>query len=100
MNNTFTHLDDEGRARMVDVTKKDETVRRALARGCISVSAAVYEALVNKSVPKGDVFSTARVAGIMGAKRTHELIPLCHPLMITGINLDFELPAKPQKDGR
>ncbi len=88
----LSHLDAEGKAHMVDVTKKDVTYRRAVARGSIRVSKTVYDAIVSGNVPKGDVFATARIAGIMAAKKTHELIPLCHPLMLTGINVDFILP--------
>ena len=91
----LSHLDEEGKAHMVDVTKKDVTYRRAVARGSIRVSKTVYDAIVSGNVPKVDVFDTARIAGIMAAKKTHELIPLCHPLMLTGINVDFILPKSP-----
>ena len=93
----LSHLDEEGKAHMVDVTKKDVTYRRAVARGSIRVSKTVYDAIVSGNVPKGDVFATARIAGIMAAKKTHELIPLCHPLMLTGINVDFILPKRAQQ---
>ena len=93
--NRLSHLDEKGRAHMVDVTSKDVTYRRALACGSIRVSKKVYNAIVSDNVPKGDVFATARIAGIMAAKKTHELIPLCHPLMLTGISVDFTLPDAP-----
>ena len=87
----FTHLDENGKANMVDVTWKEVTERTAVAAGIIRVGKEVFEAIKDESVPKGDVFSTARIAGIMAAKRTSELIPLCHPLMLTKVAVDFEM---------
>ena len=87
----FTHLDQAGAATMVDVGKKAETERKAVATGKITMSPACYEALTAGKNPKGDVFAAARIAGIMGAKRTSDLIPLCHPLMITKAAVDFSL---------
>lgn len=86
----FTHFDDQGNAVMVDVTDKAVTERCAVASGRIHVSREVYDAIVNGTAKKGDVLGTARIAGIMAAKRTSELIPMCHPLMLTKLKIDFE----------
>ncbi len=86
----FTHFDQNGNAVMVDVTAKEETERTAVAEGSIRVSREVFDAIVNHTAAKGDVLGTARVAGIMAAKRTPELIPMCHPLMLTKVAVDFE----------
>lgn len=83
----LTHLDDKGRARMVDVGGKIPSHRTATARGCVRVGRAVIALLRNEGLPKGDLFATAQIAGIQAAKRTHELIPLCHPLKITQVNV-------------
>lgn len=91
MENGMTHFDQSGKAAMVDVTEKEATQRVALARGSIRVNQAVFEAIQNGTADKGDVLGVARVAGIMAAKRTSELIPLCHPLMLTKVAVDFEL---------
>jgi len=85
----LTHFDDQGQAWMVDVGEKAETGRTAVAHGKIQVSAAVFQAIIAGTAKKGDVLSVARVAGIMGCKRTSELIPLCHPLMLTKCTVDF-----------
>ena len=85
----FSHLDSEGRARMVDVGDKDATRRRAVARARVTMSAETARALVSGTVAKGDVLAVARVAGIQGAKRTSELIPLCHPLMLSSVSVDL-----------
>jgi len=87
----FTHLDDSGAARMVDVSGKDVTARSATASGKVLVSASVIEMLRGDGVPKGDALGVARVAGIMAAKRTPDLIPLCHPLAIAGVTVDLEV---------
>lgn len=87
----FTHFDEHGNAIMVDVTNKDETNRIAVASGKIFVNEEVFDAIVNHTAKKGDVLGTARVAGIMGTKRTSDLIPMCHPLMLTKVTIDFEL---------
>ena len=87
----LTHLDADGNARMVDVTAKDETVRQATARGRITLSATAYEMVKAGTMKKGDVLAVARLAAIMAAKRVDQLIPLCHPLAITGIDVDFSL---------
>ncbi len=89
MNDRLTHVDDSGAARMVDVTAKDVTARTATARGRVEVSPAVVELLRGDGVPKGDALAVARVAGIMAAKRTPDLIPLCHPLAIGGVEVDL-----------
>ena len=85
----FTHFDAQGNAIMVDVTDKNITERCATASGCIRVSREVFDAVKDGTAKKGDVLGTARIAGIMAAKRTWELIPLCHPLMLTKVTIDF-----------
>ncbi len=85
----LTHIDDVGAARMVDVSAKSATVRVAIAEGQILMSAAAAEAIRSGAAAKGDVLAVARVAGIMAAKRTAELIPLCHPLPLTGVTVDL-----------
>jgi cyclic pyranopterin phosphate synthase len=85
----FTHLDEKGRARMVDVTEKDITLRQATARGAVVMGPEVFQRIMSGGIEKGDVLGLARIAGIMGAKRTAELIPLCHPLNITGVEISF-----------
>ncbi|MDP2327751.1 MAG: cyclic pyranopterin monophosphate synthase MoaC [Dehalococcoidia bacterium] len=86
---TLSHLDERGHARMVDVSAKDVTAREATARGRVVMEPSTLALIVAGQMPKGDVFATARVAGIMAAKRTHELIPLCHPLPISGVAVDL-----------
>ena len=88
----LSHLDDSGKAKMVDVGAKPVTQRTALAEGFISLQRSTIEAIAGNKVPKGEVLSTARLAGIMAAKRTGELIPLCHPLAIDCVEVDFDLP--------
>lgn len=85
----LTHLDDAGAARMVDVGAKPATAREAVASGALVMSREALEALRGGRAPKGDALAVARVAGIMGAKRTADLIPLCHPIALTGATLDF-----------
>jgi cyclic pyranopterin monophosphate synthase len=87
----LTHVDDQGAARMVDVSGKDVTVRTARASGRVLVSAKVVELLRGPGVPKGDALGVARVAGIQGAKRTPELVPLCHPLALHGVSVEVEV---------
>ena len=87
----FTHFDSSGNAWMVDVTDKKETVREAVASGSIFMSRECFEKVRDGNMKKGDVLSVARVAGIMGAKKTSELIPLCHILYLTKLSVDFEL---------
>lgn len=88
---TLTHADDEGRARMVDVSSKETTLRMAKATGTIGMAASTLEAIRNNSIEKGDVLSVARIAGIMAAKQTSDLIPLCHTVALTNITIDFNL---------
>ena len=90
MENGLTHFDRDGKAAMVDVSEKNETHRTARARGSIRVSREVMDAILAGTAEKGDVLGAARIAGIMAAKKTSELIPLCHPLMITKVSVDFE----------
>jgi cyclic pyranopterin phosphate synthase len=85
----LTHVDATGAARMVDVSEKATTVRTARASGRVLVSPRVVELLRGEGVPKGDALSVARIAGIMGAKRTPDLIPLCHPIGISGVTVDL-----------
>src|SRR5215210_358288 len=87
----LTHLDERGRARMVDVSAKGETVRVATARGRVLMRPETLRLIRSGGVKKGDVLAIAQVAGVMGAKRTSDIIPLCHPLPITGVDLSFEL---------
>jgi cyclic pyranopterin phosphate synthase len=86
----LTHLDEAGAARMVDVGGKPATARRAVASGVITMSTAALAAIRAGNAPKGDVLSAARIAGIMAAKRTGDLIPLCHPLGLDAVNVDFD----------
>jgi cyclic pyranopterin phosphate synthase len=87
----LTHVDETGAARMVDVSGKDVTAREAVAAGRVLVSAEVVGLLRGEGVPKGDALGVARVAGIMAAKRTPDLVPLCHPLAISGVTVDLEV---------
>ena len=87
----FSHVDDSGAARMVDVSGKDVTIRTAAARGRVEVSPEVIALLRGKGMPKGDVLAVARIAGIQAAKRTPELIPLCHPLTIDAVTVDVDV---------
>ncbi|WP_026802911.1 cyclic pyranopterin monophosphate synthase MoaC [Aliarcobacter lanthieri] len=86
----LTHLDENNRPKMVDVSDKNETKRVAVASGKITMSKEAYEAIISNSVKKGPVLQTAVIASIMGTKKTHELIPMCHPLLLSGINCDIE----------
>jgi cyclic pyranopterin phosphate synthase len=85
----LTHFDEEGRARMVDVSGKHDTTRVAVARGTVTMQPATFELIRNRKISKGDVLGVARIAGIMAAKKTSDLIPLCHPLPITSVDIDF-----------
>ncbi len=89
MGEGLSHIDGEGRAHMVDVGGKGESEREATARGVVVMQPATRELIMGGGIPKGDVVAVARVAGIMAAKRTSELIPLCHPLLITHVRLDI-----------
>ncbi len=85
----LSHIDESGRARMVDVTAKDETVRVAVAKGRIVMQPETLRLLLAGEIGKGNVLTTAQVAGVMAAKRTSDLIPMCHPLLLTGIEVDL-----------
>ena len=89
----LTHIDASGQAAMVDVSAKKVSLREAVARGEIQVQAATLELIESNQIAKGNVLATARIAGIMAAKRTGELVPLCHPLPITHCEVQFEIPA-------
>jgi cyclic pyranopterin phosphate synthase len=86
----LSHINERGEAHMVDVGEKAATERRALAEGSITMTPATYRLITEGTAKKGDVVATARIAGIMAVKRTHELIPLCHPLAITKVTVEFE----------
>jgi cyclic pyranopterin phosphate synthase len=92
-NKKLSHLDSAGRARMVDVGAKSVTSRRAVAEGFVLLLPETVRAIAEERVPKGEVLAVARVAGIMAAKRTGELIPLCHPLPVESVGVDFDLPS-------
>lgn len=87
----FTHFNDQGRSRMVDVGEKNPTQRRAVAAGRVLVNEATFRLIRSGGVKKGDVLTVAQVAGIMGAKRTPDLIPMCHPVLIDGVDLELSL---------
>ena len=87
----FTHFNEQGRAKMVDVGEKPETVRTATAYSCVLVSPETFELIKTGGMKKGDVLTVAQVAGVMGAKRTPDIIPMCHPIQLTGIDLDLSL---------
>jgi cyclic pyranopterin phosphate synthase len=89
-NPVLTHVNEQGKANMVDVTDKQVTQRQAVAEGYISMSAEAYSMVKDNSHKKGDVLAIARIAGMQGAKKCSDLIPLCHPLMLTKVQLDFE----------
>ncbi|MDR1587378.1 MAG: cyclic pyranopterin monophosphate synthase MoaC [Treponema sp.] len=95
----FTHFDSSGKAVMVDVSAKEITSRAALAKGRIAVNKETIEAVKGGTAKKGDVLGLAGIAGIMGAKKTAELIPLCHPLVFDTCTVDFELPSAADSDG-
>ncbi|MGJ7908353.1 cyclic pyranopterin monophosphate synthase MoaC [Actinopolyspora sp. H202] len=86
----FSHVDESGAARMVDVADKESSARSAVASGVVRTTAAVIEQLRRDDLPKGDALATARIAGIMAAKRTPDLVPLCHPIAIAGVRVELE----------
>lgn len=86
----FTHFDESGRARMVDVSEKDVTLRIAKACATITMKSETFKKILDKDIKKGDVLGTAQIAGIMAAKKTPGLIPMCHPLNINSVEIDFE----------
>lgn len=87
----LTHFNESGRARMVDVSSKDETLRIAKATATVITNKNTYEMIKEGKMKKGDVLQVAQVAGIMGAKKTPDIIPMCHPVMISGVDIDYEL---------
>jgi cyclic pyranopterin phosphate synthase len=87
--NTFSHLDANGKVRMVDVTDKEQTVRTAVAKGKIIMKSATLKEILAGGMAKGNVLETARIAGVMAAKKTSDIIPMCHPLSLTFIQVDF-----------
>lgn len=87
---SFTHFNEEGRPRMVDISAKESTSREALAQSSIRVNQTIYNRITANEIAKGDVFSVAQIAGIMGAKNTPDIIPMCHPLQLKGIDLSFK----------
>jgi cyclic pyranopterin phosphate synthase len=91
----LSHIDNKGEARMVDVSEKTITARTAIAEGFVAMQPRTLDLLKGADTPKGDVLGTARIAGIMAAKRTHELIPLCHPLNLSKVAVHLEPSAKP-----
>ncbi|MDD5168204.1 MAG: cyclic pyranopterin monophosphate synthase MoaC [Syntrophales bacterium] len=88
-NGELTHIDEKGNARMVDVSAKSPTLREAVARSRVLMNPATLALIEDRKIPKGDVYSVARIAGIMAAKKTSDIIPMCHPLEITGIDISF-----------
>ena len=96
----LTHFNESGRARMVDVTDKLATERVAVAQGKVFVLPETLEKIQEGRIAKGDVLAVAQVAGVMGAKRTPDLIPMCHPLLLTGVDVNFREDAKPNASGR
>ena len=96
-NSTLTHLNQAGDAHMVDVSEKEVTTRVAVAEGAVHMRRETLELIIADGLPKGDVLATARIAGIMAAKRTHELIPLCHPLALSKVEIEL-LPSPPDVD--
>ena len=87
----LTHIDAEGKARMVDVSGKAATMREAAARGFVSMKPETVRLILDKNIPKGDVIATARIAGMMAAKKTGELIPMCHPLNLTSVAVEMNV---------
>lgn len=90
----LTHFDDNGNAVMVDVSEKDITGRTAVAEGSIHVSRRALDAILGRQVKKGDVLTVSQVAGIMGTKKTAELIPMCHPIFLSNVKVEFEIDEK------
>ncbi len=86
----LTHFDEKGGSKMVDVSEKEETMREAIAKGKVKMRRETLSMIADKKIAKGDVYEVARIAGIMAAKRVDSLIPMCHPLMITGVDISFE----------
>jgi len=91
---SFTHFNEEGRAKMVDITDKNETVRTAIARSSIQVNEEIYTKIKENKMKKGDVLAVAQVAGVIAAKKTSEWIPMCHPIMLKGVDISFSWEEK------
>ena len=97
---SFTHFNESGRARMVDVTKKDSTERVATAQARVLMMPETLEKIQRGKIAKGDVLAVAQVAGVMGAKRTPDLIPMCHPLLLTSVDVGFKEEPQPDRNDR
>ncbi len=95
----FTHFNESGRARMVDVSAKDSTERVGTAQATVLMLPATLEKIQRGKIAKGDVLAVAQVAGVMGAKKTPDLIPMCHPLLITSVDISFKEESQPNQDG-
>ena len=89
--NKLTHLNQKGEAHMVDIDNKEVTDRRAIAEGFVTVKESTVKTILDGKLPKGDLFGSARIAGIMAAKKTSELIPLCHPISLSSVSINFEI---------
>ncbi|TKB68137.1 MAG: cyclic pyranopterin monophosphate synthase MoaC [Nitrospira sp.] len=96
----FTHFNESGRARMVDVSAKDSTERIATAQATVFLRSETLEKIQQGKIAKGDVLSVAQVAGVMGAKKTPDLIPMCHPILLTSVDISFKEEPQPDGDGR
>ncbi len=90
MSEKFSHIDEEGKVKMVDVSNKDTTKRKAIASGEIKMKAETLKMIKEGEIKKGSVLETARIAGVMGVKKTSDIIPMCHPLLLSGIDIEFE----------
>jgi cyclic pyranopterin phosphate synthase len=96
----FTHFNESGRARMVDISAKDSTERAATAQATVFLQPETLEKIQRGKIAKGDVLSVAQVAGVMGAKKTPDLIPMCHPILLTSVDISFKEEAQPDREGR
>ena len=96
--NHFTHFNEQGHAKMVDISDKPETIRTAIATSSITINRAIYQQIIKGSNKKGDVLAVAQVAGIMAAKQTSSIIPMCHPISLTGVNISFTWNISEQTD--
>ena len=96
----FTHFNESGRARMVDVSAKDSTERAATAQATVFLQPETLEKIQRGEIAKGDVLSVAQVAGVMGAKKTPDLIPMCHPILLTSVDISFKEEPQPDREGR
>lgn len=90
----FSHFNDYGHAKMVDISAKNDTMRTAIAAGRVRVNAETFELIKTGGMKKGDVLGTAQIAGIMGAKKTPDIIPMCHPIMLSGVDIEFTMNDK------